>query len=185
MKKFIALFLVVSILTLSMPLTAKERKGADVIIQKTDGTQAIGELIAVKQNSLLLLDSESGADVSVDIEDIRVVKIVKKSKAWTVAKWGLLVGGIGGALAFAGTRAAVDDNEILIPLAISVGSVALIGGIVGGAIIGGLIGAGSGKDETIIIPEETSYVIRRGKRIRMLDIVLEKLRKKAKVKNFQ
>jgi hypothetical protein len=64
MKKFISLFLVVSILLLSMPLKAKERKGADLIIQKTDGTQVRSELIAVKENSLLLLERDSGAHVS-------------------------------------------------------------------------------------------------------------------------
>ncbi len=69
MKKFISLFLVFSILTLSIPLTAKERKGADLIIQKIDGQQVRGEFIAVKENSLLLLDRDTGADVTVDIED--------------------------------------------------------------------------------------------------------------------
>ena len=69
MKKFISLFLMFSILTLSIPLTAKERKGADLIIQKIDGQQVRGEFIAVKENSLLLLDRDTGADVTVDIED--------------------------------------------------------------------------------------------------------------------
>ena len=89
MKKFMSMFLVFSILALSIPLTAKEKKGADLIIQKTDGTQVRGELIAVKENSLLLMERESGADVSVDIEDIKFIDIVKKSKTVT----GLLIGG--------------------------------------------------------------------------------------------
>ena len=93
MRKAISLFLVFSILVLSAPLTAKERKGADLIIQKKDGTQVRGELIAVKENSLLLLDRESGADVTVDIGAIRVIKIKKKSKLLKGAGNGLLIGG--------------------------------------------------------------------------------------------
>ena len=66
MKKFVTLFLAFSILMLSVPLTAKERKGADLLIQKKDGAQVRGELIAMKENSLLLMERDSGADVTVD-----------------------------------------------------------------------------------------------------------------------
>ena len=52
-----------SILILSMPLKAKERKGADLIIQRTDGTQVRGELIAVKEKSLLLLERDSISEI--------------------------------------------------------------------------------------------------------------------------
>jgi len=70
MRKFIALFMVFSILSLSGNLIAKERRGAELMVDKKDGQQVRGELIAVKQDSLLLLERESGADVSVDIEEI-------------------------------------------------------------------------------------------------------------------
>jgi hypothetical protein len=70
MKKFTDLFLVFCILALSGNLFAKERKGADLIIQKKEGQQVRGELIAVKENSLLLLERESGADMPVDIGDV-------------------------------------------------------------------------------------------------------------------
>ena len=93
MKKFISLFLVFSILLLSGNLYGKERKGADLIIQKTDGTQVWVELIAVKENSLLLLDRESGADVSIDISDIKVIRVKGKSKFLL----GLQIGGLAGA----------------------------------------------------------------------------------------
>lgn len=78
-KKFIALFLVFSILAISSNLYAKARRGANLLIQKTDGQQVGGELIAVKQNSLLLKDSKSGADVSVDIGDVKVITILRFS----------------------------------------------------------------------------------------------------------
>jgi len=96
MKKFIALFLVFSILALSGNMFAKERKGADLIIQKKYGQQVRGELIAVKENSLLLLGRESGVDVTVDIDNVKVITIVGKSKASGGAVLGLLIGaGVG------------------------------------------------------------------------------------------
>jgi hypothetical protein len=91
-KIFVSLFLVFSILALSGNLMAKERRGAKLIITKKDWQQVKGELIAVKQNSLLLL--VSGVDVGVDISDIKVVRIVKKSEAVAGLVVGVLVGGI-------------------------------------------------------------------------------------------
>ena len=63
-----------------MPLKAKERKGADLIIQRTDGTQVRGELIAVKEKSLLLLERDSRIDTTVNIYNVDVIKVVKKRK---------------------------------------------------------------------------------------------------------
>ncbi len=79
MKKFTALFLVFSLMMLSVNLYAKERRGAKLIVTKKDGQQVEGELITVKPNSLLLLDTE-GKDVSIDIEEIKIIRVVKKLK---------------------------------------------------------------------------------------------------------
>jgi hypothetical protein len=81
-----------SVFVCSGNLAAKERRGVEVVIQTQNGQQVRGELIVVKQNSLLLLDSRSGADVSVDIVNIVLVKIVKKSKAGQGALFGFLAG---------------------------------------------------------------------------------------------
>ena len=53
-------------MTLSGNLIAKERRGAELIVQKKDGQQIRGELIAVKQNSLLLL--VSGVDTAIKVK---------------------------------------------------------------------------------------------------------------------
>jgi hypothetical protein len=98
MKKFIALFLVISFLGMNcatyergegINLSPDQKPGVKLVIQKTDGQQVKGELIAVKQNSLLLKESESGVDVSVETSEIKMIKIVKKSKA---LEWGVNVG---------------------------------------------------------------------------------------------
>jgi len=95
-KKFIALFLVFSLMVLSANLYAKERRGAKLIVTKNDGQLIEGELITVKPNSLLLLDTE-GKDVSVDIADIKVIKIVKKPQVVKGVLGGLLGGTLFGA----------------------------------------------------------------------------------------
>lgn len=63
--KFIALIIIFFLFASSGSLKANENRGAEFVIQKTDGHRIRGELIAVKANSLLLLESESAADVSV------------------------------------------------------------------------------------------------------------------------
>jgi ribosome maturation factor RimP len=87
MRKFIALFFVISFLILNcatyergkgIKIEPGQKPGAKVIIQKKDRQQVKGELIAVKENSLLLKEHESGADVSVDVSGINKITIVKK-----------------------------------------------------------------------------------------------------------
>lgn len=96
-KKFISLFLVLSLMMLSVNLYSKERRGANLIITNKDGQQIKGELIIVKLNSILLLNTE-GKDMSINIADIKVITIVKKSKALLGSYLGVLVCGGGGAL---------------------------------------------------------------------------------------
>ena len=158
MKKFIALFLVFSILAISSNLYAKERRGADLVITKKDSQQVKGELIAVKENSLLLLDSESGADVSIDIADIRIIRIVKKG-----ALYGLLVGVGSGLLAGISSKINEEDSFLIVFL-------------VYGILIGLPVALIAGKDKTIQIEGNSDSEIKEA---------LEYLRKKARVRNFQ
>jgi hypothetical protein len=169
MKKLISLFLIFSLVMLSTNLYAKERRGAKLIVTKLDGQQIRGELITVKPNSLLLLDTE-GKDVSVDIEEIKGITILKESKAWTGALSGLIIGGVMGALLGTTTPPIDDWNEsrwqkfwvILIALP--------------SALIGGLIGAGVGRDETIQIEGMADLEIQE---------TLDKLRKKARIRDYK
>jgi hypothetical protein len=179
MKKLIALFLVFSIISLYTGLYSKERRGANVEIYKTksktkmEGTpwetpDIKGELIAVKESSLLLLDSDSGADVSIDIGDIRVITIMKKSNIWKGAGYGLLFGGVIGGLAGISFEAGINGwgfGYIFIPII----------GLVG-ALIGGVNGASARIDKTIKFEGKSDSEIKD---------ILEDLRKKARVPNFQ
>jgi hypothetical protein len=87
--KLIASALIISFLVIPANLSAKERRGANLIVTRLDGSQLSGELIAVKPDSLLLL-SNVGRDESIDLAGIKTVRIVRKSRAGLFA-------GIGGA----------------------------------------------------------------------------------------
>lgn len=167
MNKTIIYLLVLSILTLSADLYG-EKRGAELIIQKKDEAQVRGELIAVKENSLLLLEREPGADLSIEIERISVITIVKKSKFWMGAGIGFLIGGGAGAIVGA---ANADADKFDLPTEHAVLLVGGMGGIIG-AVIGGFIGKATGKDEKLQIEEKSDPEIKE---------VLEKLKSKARM----
>lgn len=160
------------LLACSFKLTAKERRGAELLITKTDGQEIRGALIAVKQTSLLLLDPQSGADESTGMEEITAIKITKKSKALLGGGIGLALGVAPGLIGAAGTQSEIRTwREIE---EVSWTTMIVAGGVIG-AIAGAGIGALLGKDETIKLsrdPERTKAV-------------LEKLRSQARIKNYQ
>ena len=176
-KKFISLFLIFSLVLLSGSLYAKERRGAKLLIIKKDGQLIEGELITVKPSSLLLLDTE-GKDVSVGIADIKVIRVMKKSKALLGAGIGLLIGAGGGVL----LGFAMGDPEYLSTgwdFSLTAEQKALVFGILLGIIGlcgGGIAGLTSGTDKTIQIEGMTDLEIREA---------LDKLRKKARIRDYK
>ena len=52
-----------------------KRRGINLNVTRTDGQPIKGELIAVKENSLLLLEKEVGVDVSINISDVKIITI--------------------------------------------------------------------------------------------------------------
>jgi len=157
---------------LSTNLYAKERQGAKLIITKTDGQQIRGELITVKPNSLLLL-SITGRDVSVDIADIKVIKIVKKSKAGLGAGIGAGIGfAIGAGLVTILNLSLAEYDRIswfYVPLFGAICSLPSL-------LIGAMLGAGAGTDKTIQIEGMTDLEIQE---------TLDKLRKKARIRDYK
>ena len=172
-QKFIALFLVFSLLALSGNLFAKERQGAKLQITKKNGIQIAGELITIKPRSLLLLNTE-GWDVSVGIADIKVIRIVKKSKVLPGIGLGLLIGAGTGALM--GFLQGDRSDQFL---GFTAAEAALMGGIFLGAIgllVGGTLGFASGIDNTIQLEGMTNSEI---------NVTLDYLRKKARIRYYK
>jgi hypothetical protein len=179
MKKLIALFLVITFIGMNCAIYEQgeginiepgQKPGANLVIQKKDGEQVTGELIAVKKNSVLLMESKSGVDVAVDVEDIKFVKIGRKSRPLSSAGLGFLIGaGIGAVLGAAqAAKREVTSGEGAAQGAVYLG--------VPCALIGGIVGAFAGKDKTIQFEGLSEAGIKKN---------LENLRNKARVPNFQ
>jgi hypothetical protein len=177
MRKAVSWILVVSILSLSGEMFGAGRKGAELYIKKKDGHFERGELIAVRQSSLLLLDRYSGADVAVDIDDIRSIRIERKSLAREGAYIGLFIGAGSGAVIGA-REAEKDKNENFLSAWFSEFQFAAYGLLLGlaGLIIGGILGQVVSADSTIQVEGKPDLEIKK---------ILEKLRKKARIKNAQ
>jgi hypothetical protein len=166
-NKILTLVVVFSLLCSLGTLMAKERRGAELVVQKKDGRQIRGELIAVKQASLLLLDSQSGADVSVYTNDVNVIKIMKESKTLLGASLGLLIGGaVGTIIGYGSERIFWHEGENWAPKG------AVIGSLAGGAI-GAMIAS---KPKTIQIDGKSPEEIRKA---------LQELHSQARITNFQ
>ena len=148
--KLIVSALVVSFLVLPAGLSAKERRGANLIVTRLDGSQLSGELIAVKRDSLLLLSN--GRDESVDLADIKTVRIVKKSLAGKGALYGFLAGAAGGAL----WGSANQDEDVW-----GNGTALVAGAYVGaiGALSGLLLGSVAGLDSSFTFAGKPETVV--------------------------
>ena len=148
----IASALVVLFLVLPADLAAKERRGANLVVTRLDGSQVRGELIAVKPDSLLLL-SDLGRDESIDLANIKSIRIVRKSRAGK----GAFIGSMGGVLTGVVLGAAsggIDEftsGGAAVWLGITLG---VVGGL-GGLVVGSMAGVDSsftvaGKAETVV-----------------------------------
>lgn len=183
-RKLIAYFLVFSLLTMSCStikatLRGKrydyqgKKPGIMIRIHKKDNQKMRGELIAVKKESLLLLDYKSGTDINIDIGDINIIGIEKKSKLWKGAGYGFLIGGVIG-LALGGSESKSGDSLTLSP-GPSVGFYIIFIGVFG-ALIGGVAGSNIRDVEEIQV---------KGKSKEEIQSMLENLRKKARVPDYQ
>jgi hypothetical protein len=87
-KKWIAKFIIfMMFFYLAAPadmLAGKKHHGAKLVITKLDGQEIRGELLKVEGTDLLLLlSSETGEKISID--EIKMIKLKKKSIFWPVA----------------------------------------------------------------------------------------------------
>jgi hypothetical protein len=168
-QRFIS-FLIILLLILPAILIAKERRGANVEIFKTkpkmektpwEMPDIKGELIAIKENSLLVLDSR-GVDSSVDINELYAIRIVKKSKALI----GFCLGLVAPAAVWAAMGAKFDGLYALYSVMIGF-PIAVLGAVIGGRL---------SRDNTYQIAGKSDAEIKK---------ILEDLRKKARVPDFQ
>ena len=185
MRKTISILLVFYVFLLSGLIFAEENRGAIIeVYEKKPQMEGApwemaairGELIAVKKNSLLILESDSGSDVSVQINDVYEVKILKKSKKLAGGIIGFLTGvGIGIAASLIGWEKwswAPKDTKTKYRIVIAGG---VSGGVIA-AVAGGMIGAHKSRPETYRIAGKTHKEVTR---------ILVRLRAKASVSNYK
>lgn len=116
--KLVATILAFLMLALPGTLSAANWRGIDIIVTTQDGRQFRGELIAVKPDSLVLLDADR-KDLSIRVAEIKNIKVRRRSKALQGLLYGFLAGAVGGAI-WGGIAA---DEEW---------------GVAGGAFLGGI-----------------------------------------------
>jgi hypothetical protein len=146
LKVSVATALAASLLMMPSGLSAKEKRGADLVVTRTDGSQLEGELIAVKRDSLLLL-SYRGRDESVELSDIRSVHIVRRSRsrAGRFSGVGALLGFAGGAalgLYMVGELGG-DRTSAALVLGLLGGGAGALAGLLTGATADAVSGPGS------------------------------------------
>jgi outer membrane lipoprotein SlyB len=164
--KLAATVLAFLILVLPGALSARERRGANLVIILKDGNYVTGRLIAVKPDSLLLLNPAE-KDESVNLVGIKSIRITRKSKAGLGALCGFLAGGLVGA------RLLYDSSEH------GRGPQAALGGLVGcfgGGTVGFLVGKHAGKDKTIQLEGKSESEVMKA---------LAYLRGKARIRDYK
>ncbi len=146
--------LIVSFFALPAEVSAKGKRGADIVVTKLDGSRVSGELIAVNPDSLLLLGDLRRTE-SVDRAQIKSIRIIKRSRAGK----GAFIGSMGGILTGVVLGAASGGIDEFT----SGGAAVWLGitlGVVGG--LGGLVVGSSRKTDTTLTlagePEEVVSV---------------------------
>jgi hypothetical protein len=152
-----------ALLLLGLPtlLSARERRGANLVITLKDGRKVEGELIAVKPDSLLLL---AGKDESVDLVGIKSIRIVKKDKGGLGAICGLLAG-----VAVTAIYTKTQPEE-------SMAGLSFLVFVPAGAVIGVVAGVMAGKDKTIQLEGKSESAVKSA---------LAYLRGKARIREYQ
>lgn len=131
--KLPAVALALAVLIAPPGLAAGSKRGADLVVSRVDGSKISGELIAVKPDSVLLLD-ERGRDVTVEKVEVRSIRVLGRRRTGKGILYGSLIGFSAGAILGAATGK-IDNYS-------SGASSFLLG--IPAAFLGGLIGLGAG-----------------------------------------
>lgn len=167
MTKKTVVIVLACVLVYPLSSAAKERRGAELIIHKLDGRFIRGELIAVRETSLLLMESQNSADEAVDIEEISRITVMKRMKIGYASVAGFVLGGALSAYAIGSKDYGKGKTESLI-------IVGVLGGVAFGTIATLLTGALASNESFTLEGMSDSEISR----------TLEKLRGKARVRDY-
>jgi len=172
-------FIAVIVFSLFCPgnLWAKS-KGAQLQIVKLDGDVIDGELLQVKENSLLLMTSGSGTGVEININEITKIKIKRKSKFGKgVFKGFLIGGGLGATLILTSRGNSKGEKEGHYNINLDGSGIATLSALslaALGSVCGGIVGILSGNYKDLQV---------NGKSPNEIKMIMKKMNKKARFKN--
>jgi hypothetical protein len=153
-------------------------KGAQLQIVKLDGDVIEGELLQVKENSLLLMTSGSGTGVEIDINEINKIRIKRKSKFGKgVLKGFLIGGGLGATLALTNRSNSKGEREDHYSINLDGSNIEILGALslaALGSICGGMGGLLSGNYKSLQVNGKSPDEIKK---------IMKKLHQKARFKN--
>jgi len=93
----ILIFVVIFIGLASTSLGKEKKHGPEVVVQKNNEIVR-GELLRVKNDEIILMSSLNGSGITLKVDDIQKIKIVKKGHFFRGVGLGIVIGGAGGAL---------------------------------------------------------------------------------------
>ncbi len=148
-RRTLGIMLVLGLTGLPTTLAAATRQGATVLVRDNRGRLHEGELIAVKQNAIIILESYSASDVSLELSEIDSVRIIRKAKVLQGMGIGLATGAATGALI--GFASGNDEPGWF---SFTAGEKAAVAGAALGTlglILGAIFGAAAGSDQTLAV----------------------------------
>ena len=150
-KKAFFIAVLASCFLLTASAEAKEKiHGVDLIVQTSNGEIVTGELMAVGERRIFLLELPTANDLSFSIDDITAIRILKPSKVLRSAWKGFLF--VGAPLAVVAALLHASPTAYLID------------GVVPAAV-GGLLGLSKGVDEIVRVnglpPEKKEIVLKK------------------------
>lgn len=166
-------FIALVIFSLMMPLdlaAKKQKTGAHLFILKEDGQVIEGELLSVKDSSLLLMTSGTNAEATVDITEVQEMRIKRKRNFWK----GFLKGGWIGLAGGTVTGFCFCSHE---PEGLRYGGCTIASGIIFGiyaALAGGIFNVAARKFKRIPVISKSPGEI---------ETLLKQLREMARFKN--
>jgi len=158
-----------------------KRHGANISVKKRDARLIKGELVTVKDSSLLILESKSAKEVFIDIDEVKSIKIVNKSTFLIGIGTGFAVSAAGGAILAGALVEGLGERRAELRDYLSGALIVGFPGAVLGGFIGSILGTKKFEIEDMS-PEEIKKALGKLRfRARVYDYnlyILQKIREK-------
>ncbi len=152
-------FILFGLMVLGSISWATERQGAQVVVTLKSGGKITGELLAVKKDFLVLSADGSGMvrDESIAVQDVREVKVIRRSKAGTSMLIGLLAGaGTGAVIGYSDGN---DEPGFFSFTARQKAAIMAVGAGLTGLLVGAIVAGANGADISFRLDNGPKYKV--------------------------